>query len=231
MNTVKRVQAEALDERRQALKDIEACLGEAVTYLVDLAGAKPDKNSPNNCRKRIDEARFYARHLASLSEAPAVPEVTDAMVTQALLAYEQQCRYDATTKTKAMRLALEAALAAPPAPTAAVDGEVQPAERNKLVIDAYRAMDAIDAIRKWCDEQKYGNDTITVSRLLDMLPAVIRERPQQFNVNTLVNKLRSKWGFGPSARSTLPVEWQGALDEAADALAALSPGTAEEERP
>ena len=131
---------------------------------------------------------------------------------------------------------IRAVLATPPAPTAAVDGEVKPTERNKLVIDAYRAMDAIDAIRKWCDEQKYGNNTITVSRLRDMLPAVIRGRPQQFNVNTLVKKLRSQWGFGPSARSTLPIEWQQALDEAAGALIALSkshlsPGTAEEERP
>ena len=44
------------------------------------------------------------------------------------------------------------------------------AQRNKLVIDAYRAFDAIDAIRKWCDEQQYANDTITVAKLRAMLP-------------------------------------------------------------
>lgn len=59
--------ATAAATKAQALKDIEACLDEAVSYLVDLAGAHPDKNSPNNCRKRIDEARFYAKRLAALS--------------------------------------------------------------------------------------------------------------------------------------------------------------------
>jgi hypothetical protein len=49
-------------------------------------------------------------------------------------------------------------------------GTAEPTERNKLVIDAYRAMDAIDAIRAWCDAQPYANDGITVARLREMLP-------------------------------------------------------------
>ena len=42
--------------------------------------------------------------------------------------------------------------------------------KNALVLAAYPAMDAVDAIRKWCDEQPYENDTITVARLREMLP-------------------------------------------------------------
>jgi hypothetical protein len=46
----------------------------------------------------------------------------------------------------------------------------EPTPRNQAVIDTYRAMDAVDAIRKWCDEQQYANDTITVAKLRAMLP-------------------------------------------------------------
>jgi hypothetical protein len=46
----------------------------------------------------------------------------------------------------------------------------EPTPRNQAVIDTYRAMDAVDAIRKWCDEQQYENDTITVAKLRAMLP-------------------------------------------------------------
>jgi len=74
----------AMDEKGQALKDIEACLDEAVSYLVDLAGAKPDRHSPHNCRLKIDEARFYARHLASL-KASQEAEVVKAAVWRVTL--------------------------------------------------------------------------------------------------------------------------------------------------
>jgi hypothetical protein len=43
--------------------------------------------------------------------------------------------------------------------------------KNKLVLAAYPAMDAVDAISKWCDGQQYANDTITVALLREMLPA------------------------------------------------------------
>ena len=53
---------------KQALADIESCLDDAVSYLVDLASAKPDENSTQNCRSHIEQARFYARRLAALEE-------------------------------------------------------------------------------------------------------------------------------------------------------------------
>ena len=43
-------------------------------------------------------------------------------------------------------------------------------EKKDLVLAAYPAMDAVDAIRKWCDGQKYANDLITVALLQEMLP-------------------------------------------------------------
>lgn len=51
--------------------------------------------------------------------------------------------------------------------------------RNELVIDAYRAMDAIDAIRRWCDGQAYENDTITVAKLRGFLPSFASIRPAE----------------------------------------------------
>jgi hypothetical protein len=51
--------------------------------------------------------------------------------------------------------------------------------KNDLVLAAYPAMDAVDTIRKWCDEQQYANDTITVAKLREMLPpanAIERDR-------------------------------------------------------
>jgi len=42
--------------------------------------------------------------------------------------------------------------------------------KNNLVLAAYPAMDAVDAIRKWCDGQRYANDVITVALLQEMLP-------------------------------------------------------------
>ena len=66
---------------------------------------------------------------------------------------------------------------ATPAPSQ--DAAVVERARNELVIDAYRAMDAIDAIRRWCDGQAYENDTITVAKLRGFLPSLASTRPAE----------------------------------------------------
>lgn len=50
--------------------------------------------------------------------------------------------------------------------------------KNELVLKAYPAMDAIEAIRAWCDAQKYENDLITVVKLRDMLPTIRNLEPR-----------------------------------------------------
>lgn len=61
---------------RQELADVEASLDDAISYLIDLAGAKPTPMSPQNCRIHIDHARMSARNLAAL----ASPTDADAAV-------------------------------------------------------------------------------------------------------------------------------------------------------
>jgi hypothetical protein len=75
-----------------------------------------------------------------------------------------------------LRLALikiDAVLSPSPDTTASGGGELAEHLRlkNELVLKAYPAMDAVDAIRRWCDEQEYENDLITVALLRKMLPA------------------------------------------------------------
>jgi membrane-associated protease RseP (regulator of RpoE activity) len=53
----------------QMLADLEANLDDAISYLVDLAGAKPSPMSPMNCRIYLDHARMEARRLAELTAA------------------------------------------------------------------------------------------------------------------------------------------------------------------
>ncbi len=77
----------------------------------------------------------------------------------------ENCEIGYRTDFECIQSALSAALSAP----APAQGEVAVA-RNQLVISAYRAMDAIDAIRAWCDSQTYENDLITVAHLREMLP-------------------------------------------------------------
>lgn len=50
--------------------------------------------------------------------------------------------------------------------------------KNELVLKAYPAMDAIEAIQAWCDAQKYENDLITVVKLRDMLPTIRNLEPR-----------------------------------------------------
>lgn len=52
----------------QTLADLEANLDDAISYLIDLAGAKPSPMSPMNCRIYLYHARMEARRLASLSQ-------------------------------------------------------------------------------------------------------------------------------------------------------------------
>jgi hypothetical protein len=49
---------------KRELADVEASLDDAISYLVDLAGAKPTPMSPHNCRIHLDHARMYAMRLA-----------------------------------------------------------------------------------------------------------------------------------------------------------------------
>jgi len=51
--------------------------------------------------------------------------------------------------------------------------------KNELVLKAYPAMDALDAIRAWCDAQPYANDTITVAKLRELLPAIRSSATQE----------------------------------------------------
>jgi hypothetical protein len=87
-------------------------------------------------------------------------------------------------KARAERLQIDASKHAHDADTVRLERDTERAARdkaeadarehlrlkNQLVLAAYPAMDAVDAIRAWCEAQPYENDLITVVQLRDMLP-------------------------------------------------------------
>lgn len=89
------------------------------------------------------------------------------------------------------------AISSTPAPSQ--DAAVVERARNELVIDAYRAMDAIDAIRRWCDGQAYENDTITVAKLRGFLPSLAATRPAEAQAVAEVERLREAFRIATDA--------------------------------
>ncbi len=52
---------------REEIRSVEACLDDAVKWLVALAGAEAKPYHISNCRNAIEQARFYAKRATASS--------------------------------------------------------------------------------------------------------------------------------------------------------------------